>query len=239
MAATDERAMEQADGREPSQTGWLALLGGGEFSFGETEEADRAWLEKAPPGPIGFVPAASGSLDYSRHFADYLAQRFERDVELLPIYRPRDARRGRNAERIAACAAVYLGGGVADHLVEALADSPALAALGEKLRSGGVVAAIGAAAQACGELYRGLRGGRPEPGLGLLPGVAIEANFDPAHDRRLRSLLAAATGVERALGIPSGGALLVGPDGRFEAVGDIFALAGPEADLVPLVGEAV
>ena len=38
--------------------GWLALLGGGEFSFGETEEADAAWLAKAPEGPIGFLPAA-------------------------------------------------------------------------------------------------------------------------------------------------------------------------------------
>jgi len=216
--------------------GWLALVGGGEFSFGETEEADRAWLEKAPPGAIGFVPAASGSLDYGRHFAAYLAERFDRELEVVPIYRPRDARRGRNAERLAACAAIYLGGGVADQLVEALAGSPALAVLAERLRSGGVVAAIGAAAQACGERYRGLRGGRPEPGLGLLPGVAIEANFDPAHDRRLRALLASGE-VERGLGVPAGAALLVGPDGRFEAVGDVFALAGPEADLVPLLGE--
>jgi hypothetical protein len=37
------------------QTGWLALLGGGEFSFGETLAADRAWLAKAAPGPIGFL----------------------------------------------------------------------------------------------------------------------------------------------------------------------------------------
>jgi hypothetical protein len=72
--------------------------------------------------------------------------------------------------------------------------------------------------------------------LGLLPHVAVEANFDPAHDRRLRTLLAA-EGVERALGIPAGAALLIGPEGRFEAVGDVFALAGAEADLVPLVGE--
>jgi hypothetical protein len=43
--------------------GWLALLGGGEFTFGETEEVDRAWLERCPAGPIGFVPAASGSID--------------------------------------------------------------------------------------------------------------------------------------------------------------------------------
>ena len=27
--------------------GWLVLIGGGEFSFGETLEVDRAWLAKA------------------------------------------------------------------------------------------------------------------------------------------------------------------------------------------------
>jgi len=86
--------------------GWgsLALLGGGEFSFGETEDADAAWLAKAPPGPIGFIPAASGSTDYVRHFGEYLAETFERPIEVIPIYRSRDARRPRNCERIAACA---------------------------------------------------------------------------------------------------------------------------------------
>jgi cyanophycinase-like exopeptidase len=218
-------------------SGWLALVGGGEFSFGETEEADRAWIEKAPAGAVGFVPAASGSHDYGRHFASYLEQRFDRRVELVPVYRPRDARRRRNAERIAECAAVYLGGGVADHLVETLSESPVLAALRAKLESGGVVAAIGAAAQACGEVYRGLLGGGAERGLALVPGMAIEPNFDPAHDRRLRALLAAAPHVDRGLGIPAGAALLLGPGGGFEAVGDVFALAAAEADLVPLVGE--
>ena len=45
----------------PPTAGWLALVGGGEFSFGETEDADRAWMEKVPPGPVGFIAAASGS----------------------------------------------------------------------------------------------------------------------------------------------------------------------------------
>jgi cyanophycinase-like exopeptidase len=216
--------------------GGLALLGGGEFSFGETEDADRLWLERAPEGPIGFVPAASGSADYGRHFADYLRETFAREVEIIPIYRERDAKRGRNSERIRDCAAVYLGGGVADHLVDALAASPALDALREKLAGGGVVAAIAAAAQACGAVIRSLRAGRPEPGLGLLPGLAIEPNFDPGHDRRLRVLMAAAPGL-RGLGIPAGAAVLVGPDGRFGAVGDAFVLAAGEADLVPIVGD--
>lgn len=217
--------------------GWLALLGGGEFTFGETEEADRVWLEKCPAGPIGFLPAASGSIDYGRHFTVYMKEAFGREVEILPVYRDRDARRGKNCERIRDCAAVYLGGGVADHLIEALAGSPALEALTAKLEAGGVVAAIAAAAQACGVEVRSVAGGRMIPGLGLLPGAVIETNFDPGHDRRLRKLLEGTAGAF-GLGIPAGGALLLGPAGTFEAVGTVFRLTGSEGDLEPLVDEA-
>ncbi len=217
--------------------GWLALLGGGEFTFGETEEADRAWLEKCPPGPIGFLPAASGSIDYGRHFTAYLKEAFGREVEVIPVYRDRDARRGKNCDRIRSCAAVYLGGGVADHLLEAVAGSPAQAALQEKLDGGGLVVAIAAAAQACGAEVRSVFGGRMIRGLGLLPGGVIETNFDPAHDRRLRKLLEGTTGAF-GLGIPAEGAILLGPQGTFEAVGTVFRLTGPEADLEPLVDEA-
>lgn len=217
-------------------SGWLALLGGGEFTFGETEEADRAWLERCPAGPIGFLPAASGSIDYGRHFTAYMKEAFEREVEIIPIYRDRDARRGKNCERIRDCAAIYIGGGVADQLIEALADSPALVALGEKLASGGLVVAIAAAAQVCGVEVRSVFGGKLIPGLGLLPGAVVETNFDPGHDRRLRQLLAGTAG-KFGLGIPAEGAILLGPEGIFEAVGTVFRLAGPEADLEPLVDE--
>ena len=70
-------------------------MGGGEFSFEETELADASWLDKSPEGTVGFLPAASGSTDYGNHFAVYLDEYFERRVETVPIYRARDARRGR------------------------------------------------------------------------------------------------------------------------------------------------
>lgn len=219
----------------PYREGWLALVGGGEFSFGETLEADRAWLEHAPEGPVGFLPAASGSSDYPRHFATYLAATFGREVETIPVYRERDGRRARNAERVLACAAVYLGAGVPDHLLEAVALTPVHEALREKLARGGVVVAIGAAAQCCGAAVRSLSGGAVLPGLDLAPGLAIETNFDPAHDRRLRRLLGAA-GVERGVGLPAGSALLLATGGGFEAAGDVFALATADADLVPMRG---
>ena len=218
-------------------SGWLGLIGGGEFSFGETLEADRAWLEKTPEGPVGFIPAGSGSVDYGLHFAGYLRDAFGREVETIPIFRVRDGRRLRNAERIAASAAIYLGGGIADQFADALRDTPAAEALAAKIASGGVVAAIGAAAQACGAVFRDLRGSI-EYGLGLVPATAVEANFDPGHDRRLRALLGA-PGVERGIGISAGSLLLVDSEGRFEALGDTFTLAAADADVVPLVGGAI
>jgi hypothetical protein len=216
--------------------GWLVLVGGGEFSFGETLEADRAWLERTPAGPVGFVPAASGSADYPKHFATYLGETFGREVETIPVYRERDGRRGKNAERILECSAVYLGAGVSDQLLEAVALTPVHEALREKLVRGGVVVGIGAAAQCCGAAVRSLAGSEVLPGLDLAPGLAVETNFDPAHDRRLRRLLGAA-GVERGVGLPAGAALLLATGGGFEAVGDVFALATAESDLVPMRGD--
>jgi cyanophycinase-like exopeptidase len=210
-------------------SGWLALIGGGEFSFGETEDADRIWLEKVPPGPIGFIPAASGSNDYPRHFAEYMAG-FEREVETIPIYRARDGRRGRNSERIRDVAAVYLGGGVTDHLLEAIEDTPAAEALARKIAEGGIVVAIAAAAQCAGRFARSIFKGDLIPGFGWLPDGVVEPNFDPGHDRRLRKMLDGA-GVSWGLGIPAGSAVLLGPDGIVELVGEVFRIEGAEGDI--------
>jgi cyanophycinase-like exopeptidase len=210
--------------------GCLALLGGGEFSFGETEEADQAWIERTPAGPVGFIPAASGSNDYPRHFAGYLKEEFDREVEIIPIYRERDGRRMRNSERIRDVAAVYIGGGVADHLLEAIRGTPAAEALARKLAEGGMVVAIAAAAQCAGTLARSIFKGDLIPGFGWLPDGVVEPNFDPAHDRRLRKMLAGA-GVRYGLGIPSGSAMLVGPEEGVEAVGTVFRIVGADGDV--------
>lgn len=210
--------------------GWLALVGGGEFSYDETLDADRAWVEKLPPGPIGFIPAAAGSSDYPRHFGEYMGEAFGREVEIIPIYRSRDGRRGRNSERIRDVAAVYLGGGVPDHLLEAIQETPAADALAAKIRDGGMVVAIAAAAQAAGRLARSIFRGELIPGFGWLPEGVVEPNFEPDHDRRLRKMVAA-PGVRWGLGIPAGSAVLFGPGGVLEVVGTIFRLRDADGDL--------
>ncbi len=208
------------------------LLGGGEFSFGETLIADRAWLEIAPDGPIGFLPTASGSDDYGRHLAAYFAETFDRQVETVPIYRARDARRAKNLERLDRCAAIYLGGGVADELLEVLGESPALERIAAKLGAGGLVVAIAAAAQATGRVAWSLGGGAALPGLGWLPDGVVEPNFDPGHDRRLRQLMQS-PGVARGLGLAAGSALILGPEGPGRLVGSAFQLEDAEAALEP------
>lgn len=219
--------------RRPAGGGWLALIGGGEFSFGDTAEVDRAWLERTPPGPVGFLPTASGSTDYGQHFAEYLSAEFDREAVTIPIYRGRDARRGKNLERIESVSALYLGGGIADELLTVLSDSPALEAMLGVLRRGGVVVAIAAAAQALGRACRSLRGDETLPGLNWLVGGAVEANFSPAHDRRLRALLAQ-PGVDWGLGLPPGAGVLMGPESQLSTIHLSFTLADAEGDLEPL-----
>ncbi|MEM7350023.1 MAG: Type 1 glutamine amidotransferase-like domain-containing protein [Acidobacteriota bacterium] len=210
--------------------GWIVLIGGGEFSFGATEAIDRAWLDKTADGAIGFVPAASGSTEYGGHLATYLQESFGRTAETIPIYRPRDARRGKNSARIAAASTVYLGGGVTDRLLEAFRDTPALDALTAKLEAGGVVVAIAAAAQSLGVVARSLFGGGSIAGFDWLEGGVVETNFDPSHDRRLRRLLEHPQ-ARWGLGLPAGSAVLLGPDDEVETIGKVFVLPDSEGDL--------
>ena len=215
--------------------GWLVLIGGGEFSFGETLAVDQAWLEKAGDGAVGFLPTASGSSDYYENFAEYLEGGLERKADIIPVYRGRDARRGKNAQRIDGCAAVYVGGGVTDELLTTLEGSVVLESLGRKLGGGGVIIAIAGAAQAFGCYARSLFGGNNISGLNWLPGGVVEPNFDPGHDRRLRQLMSEA-GVTWGLGLPAGSAVLFGPDNQVDLIGTSFLLEEPDGDLRILKG---
>lgn len=219
--------------QRPPGDGWLVLIGGGEFTFGETLEADQGWVEKLPPGALGFLPVASGSTEYCDHFATYMAEDLEREVKVVPIYRRRDARRAKNIERIEAVSGVYLGGGVTDFILEAMRETPGEEALRRKLADGGAVIAIAAAAQALGLAARSLMTRGSVDGLGWLPNGVVEPNFDPAFDRRLRELMDW-PGVEWGIGLPAGSAVLLGPEGEVETIGMSFVLTDAEGDLEPL-----
>lgn len=202
--------------------GWIVLIGGGEFSFGETREIDEFLVSKltAPNRRIAFLPTASGSHEYAIHLGKYFAG-LDPGIELInvPVYRPRDARRGKNLDLIRSASLIYLGGGVTNLLLHTIRRSPAEQAMTVAMDRGATLAAIGAAAAALGQFARDMqRPGAAIPGLEWLPGMVVEAGFDPSRDTELRRLMSVPE-VTLGLGIPPRTGVAIGPDGSGQVLG--------------------
>lgn len=204
----------------PVQT--LVLIGGGEFSFGETREIDQMLVARMPPDrrTIAFLPTASGSAEYAVHLGKYFHE-LDASVTVvnLPVYRGRDSRRRKNLDAIAAAGMVYIGGGVTNALLETVRESATEVSLREAAAAGVVIAAIGAAASCFGAHTRDMRGSGALPGLGWLAHTIVETGFDPQNDVTLRRLMSLPE-VELGLGLPPKTALVIGADGLVQIAGD-------------------
>ncbi len=200
----------------------LVLIGGGEFSFGETREIDRMLVSKMPADrrTIAFLPTASGSAEYAVHLGKYF-QELDPTVSVVnvPVYRGRDSRRPKNIEAIAGAGMVYLGGGVTNTFLETVRESATEAALREAAANGVVIAAIGAAASCFGTFARDMRGSGALAGMAWLTNTIIETSFDPRNDVSLRRLMSLPE-VDLGLGIPAKTAVVIGEDGAAEISGD-------------------
>lgn len=200
----------------------LALIGGGEFSFGETREIDAQLLARMPADrrTIAFLPTASGSAEYAQHIGKYFRE-LAANVEVInvPIYRGRDARRQKSLQQISSAGLVYLGGGVTNNLLETIRETAAEVAMREAAAAGAVIAAIGAAASCFGSHARDMRGGGALPGLGWLTETVVDTGFDPQNDVALRRLMSFPE-VTLGIGIPAKTAIFVNGGGEGEIVGD-------------------
>lgn len=199
------------------------LIGGGEFSFGETREIDALLLSRMPAGKrtVAFLPTASGSAEYAGHFGAYLHGLDPTvNVANVPLYRGRDNRRQKNLSAILNAGLVYLGGGVTNNLAPMLRESPAELAMRDAAANGVVIAAIGAAASCFGTSARDMRGNSSAiAALGWLANTVIDTAFDPQNDTALRRLMSLPD-VRLGLGIPAKTALVIGRDGNAEIVGE-------------------
>lgn len=204
----------------PLQT--LALIGGGEFSFGETREIDAELLARMPADrrTIAFLPTASGSAEYASHLGKYLHE-LDASVEVInvPIYRGRDARRQKSLNTILAAGMVYLGGGVTNNLLETIRESATEMAMRDAAANGAVIAAIGAAASCFGTYARDMRGASALPGLGWLANTVVDTGFEPQNDVTLRRLMSLPE-VTLGVGIPAKTAVFVNENGEGSIVGD-------------------
>jgi cyanophycinase-like exopeptidase len=200
----------------------LILIGGGEFSFGETRDIDELLIRSLPADrrSVAFVPTASGSAEYATHFGAYVKS-IDPAVETInvPIYRGRDARRVKNLNSLLGAGLVYLGGGVTNNFLATFNDSPAASALRDAAANGVIVAAIGAAASCFGTHARDMRGTTSAvPALGWLENTVVDTAFDPQNDTTLRRLMSI-PGTELGLGIPPRCALVIRADGSTELAG--------------------
>ena len=201
----------------------LVLIGGGEFSFGETRAIDEFLIRGMPAErrTVAFLPTASGSAEYAAHLGKYFKE-IDPSIETVnvPVYRGRDNRRQKNLAAIAAAGMVYLGGGMTNNLLATLRDSPVDVAMREAAANGAVIAAIGAAAACFGKYARDMRGvAGALDGLHWLAGAVVDTSFDPQHDEGLRRLLSMPdAGI--GIGIPPKTAVAIRSAGETEIVGE-------------------
>ncbi|HUR81487.1 MAG TPA: Type 1 glutamine amidotransferase-like domain-containing protein [Thermoanaerobaculia bacterium] len=205
----------------------LVLIGGGDFSFGDTREIDRLLIERMPAGrrTIAFLPTASGSAEYAQHLGKYFHE-LDPSVEVVnvPVYRGRDSRRPKSLNALLAAGLIYLGGGVTNQLLETIRETPTDLAMRDAAANGAVIAAIGAAASCFGTHARDMRGGTALPALGWLANTVIDTGFDPQNDGGLRRLMSLPE-VQLGLGIPAKTALVIdaGGNGTIAGEGQIAA----------------
>lgn len=199
----------------------LVLIGGGEFSFGETRAIDEFLLAQMPGDrrTVAFLPTASGSPEYATHIGRYFRE-IDPSVETVnvPVYRGRDNRRPKNLNLILSAGLVYVGGGVAGNLLATLRESPAELAMRDAAKNGTIVAAIGAGASSFGTHARDLRGGALD-GLGWLPRTVIDSGFDAADDVGIRRLMSLPD-IDIGIGIPPRVALAIRGDGSTQIIGE-------------------
>jgi cyanophycinase-like exopeptidase len=200
----------------------VVLIGGGEFSFGETREIDEYLLAHLPADKrrVAFLPTASGSSEYATHFGAYL-RGIAPDVEVInvPVYRGRDSRRQKNADTILSAGLVYLGGGVTNNLLDCLRGSPVDLAMRDAAVNGTIIAAIGAAASSFGTHARNMRTPAAAlEGLGWVTDTVIETSFTPEDDTMLRRLMST-PGTDTGVGIPPATAVAIHADGSTQVIG--------------------
>jgi cyanophycinase-like exopeptidase len=200
----------------------LVLIGGGEFSFGETREIDEFLVRRMPPDrkTIAFLPTASASVEYAVYLGKYF-KKIDPQIETInvPIYRGRDSRRQKNLNHLLAAGMIYVGGGVTNDLLATLRESPAEMALRDAAANGAVIAAIGAGAASFGTQTRDMRSSASAlPALGWLQNTVVETGFDPQDDTMLRRLMSIPD-VRAGIGIPPGTAVAIESGGTTSVLG--------------------
>ena len=155
-------------------TGTVALVGGGAFSPA-CEEIDRALLAMAGEGPVVVLPTAAAfeQPDQASASAETHWRSLGANVHVARVLGRADTSVAEHLEAVRSAALVYLADGSPMHLRSVLKDSLLWDALIERLNSGGVIVAAGAAATVVTDPMTDPRGGAFTLGLGMVAPLAV------------------------------------------------------------------
>jgi cyanophycinase len=200
-------------------SGWLALVGGAEWTEGCT--FDAALLERSGPTVVTVLPTAAafenptGAVTWATKWFATLGA----TVEVCDIRNRTDADNADHAAQLRAAKFVYIAGGSPMHLRSALKDTAAFEALRDGWHDGNTLAASSAGAMALCDPMLDPRGGAFSIGLGLINGLAVlphAAEWSPERTKRTLKLLSA--NIQLAL-IDERTALVRSPEGVWKAEG--------------------
>ncbi|HEX5679307.1 MAG TPA: Type 1 glutamine amidotransferase-like domain-containing protein [Desulfobacterales bacterium] len=159
----------------------LLLEGGNEFR-GAMEEADRAALRAAAPGPVTIVPAAAvpegGQLQAGANGVRWFKALGAADARSTGWIDGSSQADAAIADAVAASGVIFLTGGSPRYLAEALQGSRVWSAMRGAHAAGAVLAGSSAGAMVLCEAYYDPSAGRVMPGLGLLPKICILPHHD-------------------------------------------------------------
>jgi len=201
-------------------SGWLALVGGAEWTDG-CRSFDEVLLRESGGDEVLVVPTAA-AYEHPERLIDAATAYFATlgaKVRALDVLARPAAGDARNADVARAARFIYLAGESPLHLRSVFKDTPVWDALSEAWQAGASVAGASAGAMALGDPMVDPRGGAFTLGLGLVPSLAVMAHVRSwSPETRRRTIQLAPKGVP-LVAIDEATAALRSPDGVWSSVG--------------------
>lgn len=216
--------------------GPLALVGSGEFLPPMRETDER--LLAGRPRKVAVLPTAAApeGARRVRYWVDLAVAHYTAlGVETVPVMVSdhADALRAQQSDAFEDVGLVYLSGGSPGHLTESLRDTPTWDLVVRAWRDGAALAGCSAGAMALADRWPPLRAAdwsEAQPGLGLVPSLAVIPHFDRVlrwRDGAVEALGAGRDDGTVLVGIDENTAAVF-EDGawRVEGAGEVWILEG-------------
>lgn len=216
------RPMTMSTGAGPPEhlPGWLALVGGSEWTAG-CEDIDTRLLKASGGAPVVVLPTAAAYEHPGKAVATASAYfaRLGAQAEGCMVLSRADAEDAAMAATVRAGRFIYLSGGSVLHLRSVLKNSPVWEALVGAWRAGAVLAGSSAGAMVLGDTMVDPRGGALTLGLGLVRPMAVLPHAANWPEEKTQRTVKLASGDVRIVTVDECTALLRAPDGQWETAG--------------------